>query len=73
MPESDDFAQELSGDSVETSNMQERLADVATVTGWTMFGLSFAHIHEVLQCLALLGATACSLAGAWYYVSRARK
>lgn len=69
MPESDDFAEELSGDTEQTP-MQERLADAATVTGWTMFGLSFAHIHEVLQCIALIGATACSLAAAWYYIRK---
>lgn len=48
--------------------MQERLADAGVIASWSLFGLSFTQVNEVLQALAFMAAIVTSIAAARYYI-----
>jgi len=52
--------------------VKEVAAGAATAGSWTLWGISLTQVNEVLQAIAFIAATACSIAAYVYYRKKSK-
>lgn len=52
---------------------KEVAAGAGTIGSWTLWGISLTQVNQVLQAIAFIAATACSIAAFIYYRKKTPK